>query len=65
MGQTDYYYTMKPYPDNLLLGPSFEDFYNDGQEYTKSINDAIAKQEYDLIVTSKDNGSFLRPGSDR
>ncbi len=53
-GQTDYYYTMKPYPDNLLLGPSFEDFYNDGQEYTKSINDAIAKQEYDLIVTSKD-----------
>lgn len=53
-GQTDYYYTMKPYPDNILLGPSFEKFQADGEEYTQEINQSIVDQEYDLIVTSKD-----------
>ncbi|MBI2331439.1 MAG: hypothetical protein HYU84_04625 [Chloroflexi bacterium] len=57
-GQTDYYYTMKPYPDNFLFGPSYEEFYNDGQEYTQSINESIAAQRYDLIVTSKDVDVF-------
>lgn len=57
-GQTDYYYTMKPYPDNILLGPSFEEFYNDGQEYTQSINESIAAKQYDLIITSKDVDVF-------
>lgn len=53
-GQTDYYYTMKPYPDNNLLGPSFEEFQEDGEKYTQEINEAIVEQEYDLIITSKD-----------
>ncbi|MFN8432696.1 MAG: hypothetical protein U0V18_01685 [Anaerolineales bacterium] len=53
-GQTDYYYTMKPYPDNILLGPTFEEFQKDGEDYTQEINQSIASQEYDLIVTSKD-----------
>jgi hypothetical protein len=53
-GQTDYYYTMKPYPENTLLGPSFEEFQKDGEEYTQEINQSIASREYDLIVTSKD-----------
>lgn len=53
-GQTDYYYTMKPYPDNILFGPPFEEFQADGEEYTQEINQSIVNQEYDLIVTSKD-----------
>lgn len=53
-GQTDYYYTMKPYPNNILLGPSFEEFQADGEKYTKEINQSIVDQKYDLIVTSKD-----------
>lgn len=53
-GQTDYYYTMKPYSDNILLGPSFEEFQKDGEGYTQEINQFIVAQEYDLIVTSKD-----------
>lgn len=57
-GQTDYYYTMKPYEDNFLLGPSYEEFYNDGQQYTQSINESITAQQYDLIVTSKDVDVF-------
>lgn len=57
-GQTDYYYTMKPYPNNLILGPSFEEFQKDGDDYTQEINHSIASQKYDLIVTSKDVDVF-------
>lgn len=57
-GQTDVYYLMKPYPDNLLVGPSYDQYLNDGLEYTKSINDAIVNQQYDLIITTKDVDVF-------
>lgn len=53
-GQTDVYYLMDPYPDNLLLGPSYEEYLKDGMDYTNSINESIIKQEYDLIITTKD-----------
>lgn len=57
-GQTDYFYTMKPYADNPLIGIAYEEYYNDGVEYTQSINDSIARQEYDLIITTKDVDVF-------
>lgn len=57
-GQTDVYYLMKPYPDNILVGPSYDEYFNDGLEYTKSINDSIVNQEYDLIITTKDVDVF-------
>lgn len=57
-GQTDVYYLMDPYPKNLLLGPAYEDYFNDGVEYTNSINTAIIKKEYDLIITTKDVDVF-------
>ncbi|GMV33477.1 hypothetical protein FBQ83_02220 [Chloroflexi bacterium CFX5] len=57
-GQTDAFYLMKPYPDNPLWGPAYEEHRRDGLEYTQSINEAIAKQEYDLIITTKDVDVF-------
>jgi hypothetical protein len=57
-GQTDAYYLMKPYPNVPLLGPSYEEHHRDGLEYTQSINDAIVKQGYDLIITTKDVDVF-------
>ncbi|GAB1470345.1 hypothetical protein MASR2M66_12220 [Chloroflexota bacterium] len=57
-GQTDVYYLMDPYPDNSLIGPSYQEYYNDGVAYTNSINESIAKQEYDLIIITKDVDVF-------
>lgn len=57
-GQTDYFYTMQPFPDNPMIGPSYEEFFNVGQEYKDTINQAIIAQEYDLIVTTKDTDMF-------
>lgn len=57
-GQTDVYYLMDPYPTNLIMGPSYADYYEDGVEYTNSINESILNQEYDLIITTKDVDVF-------
>lgn len=57
-GQTDVYYLMDPYPNNILMGPSYEDYFNAGLEYTNSINAAIINKEYDLIITTKDVDVF-------
>lgn len=57
-GQTDYFYTMKPYANLPLLGPSYEEFNNDGLEYQAAVNASIAAGEYDLIVTTKDVDTF-------
>jgi hypothetical protein len=57
-GQTDVYYLMKPYPNHPLIGPSYEEYYRDGLEYTESINRAIKAREYDLIITTKDVDVF-------
>ena len=57
-GQTDVYYLMDPYPTNNLVGPSYEEYFNDGLEYSQSINHDIENQEYDLIITTKDVDVF-------
>ncbi|GAB4570281.1 MAG: hypothetical protein Fur0017_16540 [Anaerolineales bacterium] len=57
-GQTDVYYLMDPYPNNIIMGPSYEEYYKDGIEYTNSINASISQKEYDLIVTTKDVDVF-------
>jgi hypothetical protein len=57
-GQTDYYYFMKPYPDYPWFGSSYSEFYENGQAYTKSINEAIKNKEYDIIITTKDVDVF-------
>lgn len=57
-GQTDVYYLMDPYPKNYVIGPSYEEYYKDGVEYTNFINGLIARQGYDLIITTKDVDVF-------
>lgn len=57
-GQTDVYYLMDPYPNNIIMGPSYEEYYKDGIEYTNSINASISQKEYDLIITTKDVDVF-------
>jgi hypothetical protein len=57
-GQTDVYYLMDPYPTNILMGPSYEEYDNDGRAYSDSINASIAAREYDLIITTKDVDVF-------
>lgn len=57
-GQTNYYYSMEPYPNIPFIGPSYNEFYTYGMKYMTSINDSIKKQEFDLIVTTKDVDIF-------
>ena len=57
-GQTDVYYLMDPYPANILIGPSYEEYFNDGVEFTNSINAAIVNKEYDPIIITKDVDVF-------
>lgn len=57
-GQTIYYYFITPYLDSSLIGPSYEEFYNNGMEYTRFINDSIKTQKFDLIVTTKDVDTY-------
>ena len=57
-GQTAYFYSVKPYPMNALLGPPYDAFRTDGFRYIKSIDNAIEKQKFDLIVTTREKSSF-------
>jgi len=57
-GQTDVYYLMDSYPFNALMGPSYEEYFNDGIAYTDAINASISAREYDLIITTKDVDVF-------
>jgi hypothetical protein len=54
-GQTSAYYHIKPYPDNILLGPSYEVVQAQGQQYSRIINEKIKNQDFDrLILTEGD-----------
>jgi hypothetical protein len=58
-GQTSYYYFVKPYPNNPLLGIPYATFRADGLEYIKFIDNAVAKQKFDLIFTTLEkSGTF-------
>lgn len=56
-GQTSYYYFMKPYPDSPLTGISYATVRSDGIGYTKSIDNSITKQRFDLIFTTLEKSS--------
>jgi len=49
-GQTEYYYNIKPYPDNKLFGPSYNTIKGNGITYRQSIRNAIIKREFDRII---------------
>lgn len=57
-GQTSYFYAVKPYPGNPLLGPSYESFQADGFKYIKFIDNSIEKQAFDLVITTREKSTF-------
>jgi hypothetical protein len=57
-GQTSYFYSVKPYANHAILGPSHDAFQADGFKYIKFIDNSIEKQKFDLIVTTKEKGTF-------
>ena len=57
-GRTIYFYTMKPYPENLLFGPPYEDYLRIGEEYAQRVNETIKNKEYDLIYITKEMEVF-------
>ncbi len=57
-GRTIYFYTMKPFPKNSLIGPSYEEYLRVGEDYSQTINTAIANKEYDLIYITKEMDVF-------
>jgi hypothetical protein len=57
-GQTVYYYAVKPYANNFLLGPSYDAFHSAGLKYIQSIEDSIKGQRFDLVMTTDGEKSF-------
>ena len=57
-GQTAYFYSVKPYPDNPMLGPLYATFRADGIQYIRSIDNSIQKQRFDLVFTIVEKGAF-------
>jgi len=59
-GQTMYFYSVKPYADHALIGPSYAAFKTDGDIYANNVDRSIEKKNYDLIMTVKEKASFYR-----
>ena len=57
-GQTSYSYAVQPYPDDAILGPSYDEFRTDGFKYVRFIDSSIEKQKFDLIVTTREKSTF-------
>lgn len=57
-GQTAYFYSIRSFPDNKLIGPSYELFAADGVKYIRSIDNSITNQEFDLILSTKEKNGF-------
>ncbi len=57
-GQTMYFYAVQPFPENLLTGVDYDKFYADGVQYTRLVDRMIKKQYYDLVVITKEKGTF-------
>ncbi len=58
-GQTQYFFDVKRYPDNRLIGPPYDTFKSNGVEYVKLINDSIEKQKFDLVLTTAEKVPFI------
>lgn len=56
-GQTEYYYRIKPYPDNVLVGPGYEIIKGNGITYLDSIQNDARDHKFDRIFTT-DGGVY-------
>lgn len=57
-GQTAYFYTLKPFSTNTLIGPSYDTMDVDGFKYIKYIDGSIEGKKFDLIFTNKGTAQF-------
>ena len=52
-GQTEYYYTVHPYPQSWFLGPRYSTFKTRGKEYKQSISYLVRDKSYDRLLLTK------------
>jgi len=57
-GQSLVYYTVKPYTDINLVGPSFSSWDENGVKYKKFINQLIKNKDFDLVVATLEKATF-------
>ena len=57
-GQTEYFYDIKPYIDNRLLGPNYDDVKQNGIQYKALIHNSVINAQYDRIFTTGELRSF-------
>jgi hypothetical protein len=55
-GQTEYFYFIGPYPDNILLGPNYQTLKSAGGQYRNSVRRSVIDVEYDRIFLTHGSG---------
>ena len=55
-GQTEIYYYIGSYPDNILLGPNYQVLKSTGGQYRNSIRHNVIDAKYDEIFLTKGSG---------
>jgi len=58
-GQTSYFYTVKPFSENMLVDTSYDVLYNDGYRYVLLIDRMVKKQRFDLVMLTEEKATFF------
>jgi len=58
-GQTEYYYSIQPYPNNILFGPDYDTVKRHGILYRRSIRNAVSNGKFDKIILTEGYGNLI------
>lgn len=58
-GQTEYYYNIERYSDNILMGPGYDEVRDKGIIYRQSIQNVIKSRAFDVIFTTEKYGNLI------
>ncbi len=58
-GQTEYYYELKPYADNKLLGPNYDVVKQNGTTYKNLVRRSMVNAEYSYIIIKAGDHIFM------
>ncbi len=58
-GQTEYFYHVKPYPDDKLIGPNYDEVKAAGKQFKDSIHNSVTRGNYDAIIISEGENFFV------
>ena len=58
-GQTEYYYYIQPYPNNILFGPDYDTVKRHGILYRRSIRNAVSNGKFDKIILTDGYGNLI------